>query len=568
MPDFNIPPASPASPETDDAAHAAPPAAAPARVYDYVVLGSGIAGLTFALDVADLGSVALVTKKDRTDSNTNWAQGGIAGVMAPDDSFALHIEDTLIAGAGLCHEDAVEVLVKEGPDRIRDLIDFGTQFNTEVGPEGAQQIALTREGGHSRRRIAYNADLTGREIERALVAQCENHPEIAVFEHHIGIDLAKAPDEIDVCGVYVLNTATGDIDTFCARRAVMLATGGCGQVYSHTTNPPIATGDGAALAFRAGATVANMEFIQFHPTTLHAPGARSFLISEAVRGEGGILRDETGRAFMSEYDERGNLAPRDIVARAIDAEMKKQNAPHMFLDVTHVSAEEIVHRFPNIYAKCLSFGIDITREWIPVVPAAHYSCGGVVCDLDGRTNLPRLFTSGEVSCSGVHGANRLASNSLLEGLVWSHRAAHVLRKEREAGTQASDVDCAQVPPFRPYRGRVKVAETEALKVRIQTAMTKYVGIVRSDTRLAKAEAALTVIADEVDELYATCRPTEDLLELRNLALNAQLIIRSAKARHESRGLHYTTDYPETLESERHDTVLVKRKRTDFVVVSD
>ena len=532
------------------------------RQFDFVVLGSGIAGLTFALDVADLGTVALVTKKDRTDSNTNWAQGGIAGVMAPDDSFDLHIEDTLIAGAGLCHRDAVEILVHEGPDRIRELIDFGTHFNTETDAAGREQIALTREGGHSRRRIAFNADLTGREIERALVAQCAAHPEITVFEHHIGIDLAKSPDEAEVCGVYVLDTANNDIDTFHARRAVMLATGGCGHVYTHTTNPAIATGDGVAMAFRAGATVADMEFIQFHPTTLFAPGARSFLISEAVRGEGGILRDKSGRAFMSEYDERSNLAPRDIVARAIDAEMKKQNAPCMFLDVTHVSPHEIQERFPNIYAKCLSYGIDMTREPIPVVPAAHYSCGGVVTDLDGRTDLNRLFASGEVAFTGVHGANRLASNSLLEGLVFSHRAADFLRHADPAANPA----CDNVPPFRPYRGRVQIAETEALKRRIQATMTRYVGIVRSDERLAKAKAALSVIAGEVDELYATCRPSEDLLELRNLYLTAQLIIRSAEARHESRGLHYTTDYPETVEAEKHDTVLVKRKRTDFVVV--
>lgn len=530
-----------------------------AKVFDYVVLGSGIAGLTFALDVADLGSVALVTKKDRTESNTNWAQGGIAGVMAPDDSFDLHVEDTLIAGAGLCHRDAVEVLVREGPDRIRDLIDFGTKFNTEPGPDGTPQIALTREGGHSRRRIAFNADLTGKEIERALVAQCNAHAAISVFEHHIGIDFAKSlSDENEVRGVYVLDTAHGAIDTFVARTAVMLATGGCGNVYAHTTNPAIATGDGVALAFRAGASVANMEFIQFHPTTLFHPAARSFLISEAVRGEGGILRDKTGRAFMAEYDERGNLAPRDIVARAIDAEMKKQNAPCMFLDVTHVDPAEVKHRFPNIYARCLSFGIDLTREPIPVVPAAHYSCGGVVTDLDGRTSLPRLFASGEVTCTGVHGANRLASNSLLEGLVFSHRAAEVLKQAPPAphGGGAGD----DVPPFRPYRGRVRVAETEALKERIQTAMTRFVGIVRTNERLAQADAALSIIADEVDSLYASCRPTEDLLELRNLCLCAQLIVRSAQGRQESRGLHFNTDYPDVVEAERRDTVLVKEKR--------
>jgi L-aspartate oxidase len=531
-------------------------------VYDYVVLGSGIAGLTFALDVAAFGTVAVVTKKDRTDSNTNWAQGGIAGVMSPDDSFDLHIEDTLIAGAGLCREDAVEVLVKEGPERIRELIEFGVNFTKEESEDGQEHIALTREGGHSRRRIAFHKDLTGREIERALVAQCNAHPEIAVFEHHIGIDFAKCADQTEVCGVYVLDTANGDITTFKARRAVMLATGGCGCVYSHTTNPPIATGDGVAMAFRAGAKVANMEFIQFHPTTLYYPGARSFLISEAVRGEGGILRDKAGRAFMKDYDERGSLAPRDIVARAIDAEMKRQSAPCMYLDITHMPSHELKERFPTIYAKCLSFGIDMTREPVPVVPAAHYMCGGVETDLDGLTSLPRLFASGEVSCTGVHGANRLASNSLLEGLVFSARAAEWLKAHKDD----PPAPCDDVPPFRPYRGRVQVAETEALKSRIQNAMTKYVGIVRSDERLAKAEAALNIIAEEVDELYATCRPTEDLLELRNLYLTAQLIIRSAIARKESRGLHYTTDYPHPVEEERHDTILVKRKRTDFVVV--
>jgi L-aspartate oxidase len=551
---------------TETASAGVAPDPTPARRFDFVVLGSGIAGLTFALDVADQGTVALVTKKDRTDSNTNWAQGGIAGVMAPDDSYDLHIEDTLIAGAGLCHRDAVEVLVKEGPARIHDLIDFGVEFSSETDPAGGPpHIALTREGGHSRRRIAFNADLTGREIERALVAECETHPSIEVFEHHIAIDLAKSPDdENTVCGVYVLDTAGGQIETFQARRAVMLATGGCGHVYTHTTNPPIATGDGVAMAFRAGARVANMEFIQFHPTTLYAPGARSFLISEAVRGEGGILRDANGRAFMEEYDSRGNLAPRDIVARAIDAEIKKQNAPCMFLDVTHIPAAELRHRFPNIYARCLSFGIDLTREPIPVVPAAHYSCGGVVTDLHGQTTLNGLFASGEVSCTGVHGANRLASNSLLEGLVFSYRAA----EELKAGAGNLDhTACERIPAFRPYRGRVRIAETEALRRRIQTAMTRYVGIVRDDERLYKAEAALAVIAEEVDTLYATCRPTEDLLELRNLCLNAQLIIRSALARRESRGLHYTTDFPETVEAERHDTILAKRKRTDFVVLA-
>jgi L-aspartate oxidase len=529
-----------------------------AFTFDYLVLGSGIAGLTFALKVAQLGTVAVITKKDRADSNTNWAQGGIAGVLSPDDSFDLHIEDTLIAGAGLCHRDAVEALVREGPERIRELMRYGAAFNTEIGPDGKEQLALTREGGHSRRRIVYNDDLTGREIEKTLVEEINEHPDIAVFEHHICIDFAKSPDDENaVCGVYVLDNVEQTITTFLARRAVLLATGGCGCVYTHTTNPPIATGDGVAMAFRAGARVANMEFIQFHPTTLYHPGARSFLISEAVRGEGGILRDKNGRAFMADYDERENLAPRDIVARAIDAEMKRQQAPCMFLDVTHVAAEELRHRFPNIYARCLSYGIDMTREWIPVVPAAHYSCGGVITDLDGRTTLPRLFASGEVTCTGLHGANRLASNSLVEGLVFSARAAAFLTENAD---RMPPVDLSKVPPFRPYRGRVRIADTVSLKERIQTAMTKFVGIVRTNERLAQASAALSVLAEEIDMLYATCRPTEDLLELRNLCLTAQLIVRSAQERKESRGLHYNTDYPEAREEERHDTVLVKEKR--------
>ena len=529
-----------------------------ALTFDYLVLGSGIAGLTFALKVAALGTVAVITKKDRADSNTNWAQGGIAGVLAPDDSFELHIEDTLIAGAGLCHRDAVEVLVREGPERILELVKYGAEFNKEKGTDGRETLALTREGGHSRRRIVFNDDLTGREVEKTLVEEINEHPSISVFEHHNAIDFAKsADDDSTVCGVYVLDNVEGEIINFLARRAILLATGGCGCVYTHTTNPPIATGDGMAMAFRAGATVANMEFIQFHPTTLYHPGARSFLISEAVRGEGGVLRDKNGRAFMPDYDERDNLAPRDIVARAIDAEMKKQGAPCMFLDVTHIPAEELKHRFPNIYARCLSYGIDMTREWIPVVPAAHYSCGGVVTDLDGRTTLPRLFASGEVTCTGLHGANRLASNSLVEGLVFSARAAAYLRDH--AG-ELQPLDLSRVAPFRPYRGRVRIADTVSLKERVQTAMTKFVGIVRTDERLAQASAALAVIADEVEMLYATCRPTEDLLELRNLCLTAQLIVRSAQERKESRGLHYNTDYPEPRDAERHDTVLVKQKR--------
>ncbi|MFM7323290.1 MAG: L-aspartate oxidase [Armatimonadota bacterium] len=507
-------------------------------VFDFVVLGSGIAGLTFARKVADLGTVAIVTKRGRSESNTNWAQGGIAGVLAPDDTEALHVEDTLVAGAGLCRLEAVQALVREGPARIRELIDIGTRFDTEAGPDGAK-LALTREGGHSRRRIAYSRDLTGREIERALLADLQSHPSVSLFEHHSGIDLARDPaGDPTIRGVHVLDTIGGGIHTFRARRTVLVATGGCGHVYLHTTNPPIATGDGIAMAFRAGARVEDMEFIQFHPTTLYHPAAESFLISEAVRGEGGILRDRDGTAFMEAYDPRGNLAPRDVVARAIDTEMKRTGAACMFLDVRHVPAAEVRHRFPNIYARCLSYGIDMTREMIPVVPAAHYACGGIASDLEGRTSLRRLRASGEAACTGVHGANRLASNSLLEGLVFSHRAAQSIRDGDDPPEEVS------VEAFQPYRGRVRTAETAGLRLRIRTIMTKFVGIFRTVERLEQAREALRVIADEVGGLYATCRPTEDLLELRNLCLVAQLVVAGALQRHESRGLHAVADWPE------------------------
>src|SRR5579875_361954 len=361
---------------------------APMQTFDFLVLGSGSAGLSFALRVSEEARVALVTKKERTDSNTNWAQGGIAGVFGPDDDPELHIQDTLIAGAGLCHEDAVRVLVNEGPDRIRELIEFGAQFNRDEG--GA--LSLGREGGHSRRRIIHTADLTGREVEHTLVEAVRAHPSISVFEHHFAVDLIVQNGQC--CGAWVLDEATGQITPFLAS-ATLLATGGAGQVYPFTTNPSIATGDGVAMAWRAGAEIANMEFIQFHPTSLYHPDAKSFLISEAVRGEGGILRRRDGTAFMAEYDpERKDLAPRDIVARAIDSEIKKTGDECVYLDVTHLAAEEIRTHFPTIYARCLSFGIDMTTDWIPVVPAAHYSCGGVTTDLQGRTPLDRLYACG------------------------------------------------------------------------------------------------------------------------------------------------------------------------------
>ncbi len=517
------------------------------QTYDYLVLGSGSAGLTFALRVCDGGGrVALVTKKERTDSNTNWAQGGIAGVFGPDDDPELHVQDTLIAGAGLCHEDAVRVLVTEGPDRIRELIEFGAQFNRDL----AGNLALGREGGHSRRRIIHTADLTGQEVEHTLVETVRQHPSITVLEHHFAADLIV--QEGRCCGAWVLDEASGQITPYVAR-CTLLATGGAGQVYPFTTNPAIATGDGVAMAWRAGAEIADMEFIQFHPTSLFHPDAKSFLISEAVRGEGGILRRRDGTAFMVEYDpERKDLAPRDIVARAIDSEIKKTGDECVYLDVTHLPADEIKAHFPTIYARCLSFGIDITAEWIPVVPAAHYSCGGVVTDLMGRTSLDSLYACGEVACTGVHGANRLASNSLLEALVFGKRAA----KDALARTQKPP--CVLVPAFPGAARRVgpiNHAQIAALRHRLQTVMQKYVGIVRTDARLQKAWDAVQALRAEARPLFDECLPSDEGLELRNLLEVASLIIRCARQRKESRGLHFNLDHPQALDSERHDTLL-------------
>jgi L-aspartate oxidase len=513
--------------------------------YDFLVLGSGIAGLTFALRVADRGRVAIVTKKQKAESNTNYAQGGIAAVMSPEDSIDLHVRDTLEAGAGLCRQDVVRVVVEEGPARIAELIDLGMEF-TQRDPEpgGGRELDLGREGGHSRRRIVHAKDMTGREAERALLAAASHHASISIFEDHVSIDLITTAklgrSEPNRClGAYVLDCRTGAVKTFSAR-ITLLATGGCGKVYLFTTNPDIATGDGVAMAYRAGAAVANMEFIQFHPTCLYHPKAKSFLISEAVRGEGGMLKTLDGREFMAAYHPLQSLAPRDVVARAIDSEMKKSGAEHVWLDITHRPARFVMERFPNIYRTCFNYGIDITKEPIPVVPAAHYQCGGVVTNVDGETEIPGLLAAGEVACTGLHGANRLASNSLLEALVCSHRAAAKL------SCQPLPEAAEGIPDWQSSRA----TNADELVVvshnwnEIRRLMWDYVGIVRTTKRLQRARKRISNLLEEIQEYYWDFIVSSDLLELRNIATVADLIIRSALLRPESRGLHYTLDHPQ------------------------
>jgi L-aspartate oxidase len=519
---------------------------------DVVVVGSGIAGLFFALKVARYGSVALITKKSRPESSTNYAQGGIAAVFGADDSPSLHMEDTVVAGAGLCHPDAVDVLVREGPARVRELMEIGVEFTREDG-----ELSLGREGGHSRRRIVRADDLTGREIERALIAAAAETGNVRIFEDHAAVDLLTATDPGTLgercCGVLALDTATGELIPLYAR-AVMLATGGCGEVYRHTTNPSIATGDGVAMAYRAGAKVANMEFIQFHPTALYPASERAFLISEAVRGEGAVLTRMDGTPFMDEYHPLKSLAPRDVVARAIDRELKRSGDPHVLLDCSAIDPAELRARFPNILRETAERGIDMEREPLPVVPAAHYLCGGVLTDTYARTSIPGLYAAGETACSGVHGANRLASNSLLEALVFAHRAAERLGPQLAVTRQ-------HTPALPPRPGGRAVPEGVLLvhdRDEIRSVMWDLVGIVRSDERLELAEARLRQIALHVNGIWAEATPTTDLMELRNLISTALLIVRCARLRHESRGLHYNVDHPYR-DNERflRDTIVVR-----------
>jgi len=507
---------------------------------DFLVIGSGMAGLSFALDVAPYGSVILLTKKQDTESNTNYAQGGIAVVRDPIDSFEKHIEDTIRAGAGLSDRKAVETLVKEGPERIEMLMKSGVEFSFFYRDK-EKVLALGREGGHSEARIVHKADHTGREVEKTLVERCKESPSVRVIEHSAAVDLAVEERDGRRCmGAYALNSE-GQLEQVRAR-VTLLATGGCGRVYLHTTNPSIATGDGLAMAYRAGARICNLEFMQFHPTALYPPEDQAFLISEAVRGFGGMLRTRDGVAFMAKYHPLGDLAPRDVVARAIDQEMKTRGEDNVYLDITGRLPDEVRERFPSIYKTCLAHHIDITHEWIPVVPAAHYMCGGVITDLDGRTTLPGLYAAGEVAWSGVHGANRLASNSLLEAVVFSHRAAQ--RAVKDLPDYASPVE-------QPYplnsKGHYKDEEMVLIShdlFQIRKLMWDYVGIVRNTMRLERAKRRVELIMREVNDLCRQYQLNHGLIELRNVALVADLIIRSALRRKESRGLHYTTDYPD------------------------
>ena len=544
---------------------------------DFLVIGTGISGLSFALKAARIGTVTLVTKKAKVDTATNLAQGGIAAVLSDEDSFDLHIQDTLRSGAGLCKEEIVRLVVQNGPARVNELLEIGVHFKTRE--HDASHLDLGKEGGHSARRIAHALDLTGREIESALLHRVAANSNIHLLENHLAVDLligSKAGVKPsgsqfdDLClGAYVLERESGNISNWRAKTTI-LCSGGCGKVYLYTTNPDIATGDGIAMAYRAGATVGNLEFVQFHPTCLYHPKAKNFLISEAVRGEGGRLIDERGNHFMDKYDSQGDLATRDTVARAIDTEMKASGDDCVYVDISHKSPEFIKKRFPHIYQTCLSYGIDITREPIPVVPAAHYMCGGVMTDMWGCTNIENLFALGETACTGLHGGNRLASNSLLEAVVFAHQAYLKCSKERERILSSAFHDA---PEWSTGKARM-INENVLISHnwdQIRRLMWNYVGIVRSEKRLALVKKRLAPILREIAQHFRDYFLTPDLVELRNIALVAELIVQSSLIRKESRGLHAIIDYPYQDDVNwRHDTILSRKDKTikSFLLDSD
>ncbi len=512
---------------------------------DFLVIGSGIAGLSFALKAAKHGKVCIVTKSNEDESNTKYAQGGVAVVIDKDDSYEKHIDDTLIAGDGLCVEQIVEMVVKEGPERIQEIVNYGTNFDKDKQGE----YHLAKEGGHSEHRVLHFKDITGFEIEKVLLEQIHQNPNIEILthyfavdiitEHHLGKEVNKSTENINCYGVYALNTITKEIEKIESKITVM-ASGGAGHIYSTTTNPTIATGDGIAMVYRAKGKVRNMEFIQFHPTALYHPGEYpSFLISEAVRGHGGILKNRNGEAFMESYDPRASLAPRDIVARAIDSEMKKSGDDYVLLDITHVPKNELMQHFPNIYAKCLSIGIDMSKDMIPVVPAAHYMCGGILVNEYGESTIKNLFACGECASTGLHGANRLASNSLLEALVFAHRS-YVKAIENSNNVNYFD----DIPDWN--ENGISLSNEDILVTHnireMQRIMSDYVGIVRSDFRLERAMRRLQLIYNETEDFYKKTKISVKLCELRNLIQVSYVVIKSAMLRKESRGLHYTTDY--------------------------
>ncbi|WP_207421709.1 L-aspartate oxidase [Desertivirga brevis] len=523
---------------------------------DFLVVGSGIAGLSFALKAAKHGKVLIVTKANEDESNTKYAQGGVAVVVDKSDSFDKHIEDTLIAGDGLCDKHIVQAVVREGPERIQEIIDYGTNFDQTK--QGLYDLA--KEGGHSEHRILHYKDITGFEIERALLEQIHLDPNIEILthyfaveiitQHHLGEFVDKKSSDIECYGIYAFNTYTNKVEKILSKVTVM-ATGGAGHIYSNTTNPTIATGDGIAMVYRAKGKVRNMEFIQFHPTALYNPGEYpSFLISEAVRGFGGVLKDRNGNEFMQNYDERRSLAPRDIVARAIDSEMKKSGDDFVYLDIRHRSKDEILSHFPNIYAKCLSIGIDMTKDLIPVTPACHYMCGGIYVDENGRSTIGRLYACGECSSTGLHGANRLASNSLLEATVFAHRI--YLDAVEQYKVVVLPEDIPEWDDSNTKLSNEDILVTHNLR-ETQKIMSDYVGIVRSDFRLERALRRLGLLYEETEEFYKRTKVSVKLCELRNVIQCAFIVIKSAMLRKESRGLHYTTDYPEKSQ-ELYDTL--------------
>ncbi|MDD5403968.1 MAG: L-aspartate oxidase [Sulfuricella sp.] len=525
------------------------------KKFDVVIIGSGMAGMTLALHLAAHKKIGLITKKALLDGASSWAQGGIAAVLGNDDTVQSHVQDTLIAGAGLCSESATRFVVEHGKAAIEWLLQQGVQFSHDE--LHAEELHLTREGGHSHRRIVHAADATGAAVQLTLSAQVRHHPNISVLEEHIAIDLVtgkklgiKDPLLANRCfGLYALDTRSGKVVTLSAQH-VALATGGAGKVYLYTTNPDVAAGDGVAMGWRAGCRVANMEFIQFHPTCLYHPHAKSFLITEAVRGEGGLLKLPDGTRFMPDHDARAELAPRDVVARAIDFEMKKRGLDCVYLDISHKPAVFLKEHFPNIYARCLELGIDITRDPIPVVPAAHYTCGGVMTDLRARTDIHNLYAVGEVAHTGLHGANRLASNSLLECIVFAQAAARDILQQPDSPLQP-------LPEW--DESRVTDADEEIIISHnwdeLRRFMWDYVGIVRTSKRLQRALKRIKLLQEEIHEYYSNFRVTNDLIELRNLVQTAELIVHSAMLRHESRGLHFSRDYPEQLPA-AENTVLV------------